>query len=53
MNLKKVVLFAVVGVIVFFILTQPAVAAHIVNSVLETLKEWAVAIITFVKGLFS
>ncbi|WP_168211534.1 hypothetical protein [Actinosynnema sp. ALI-1.44] len=53
MNLKKILLLAVVALLVFYLITQPTQSANAVQSVLGWLRDGAEAIITFVKSLFA
>lgn len=53
MNVKKVLLLAVVALLVFYLITQPTQSANAVHSVLGWLRDGADAIITFVKSLFA
>ncbi|TCO56547.1 hypothetical protein [Actinocrispum wychmicini] len=53
MNVKKIVLLAVVALLVFYLVTQPQQSANAVHSVLGWLKDGADAVITFVKSLFA
>ncbi|MBP2340949.1 hypothetical protein [Saccharothrix coeruleofusca] len=52
MNLKKILTFAGVGLLLFFLIAEPQQAALVVQNILNTLREAAEALITFVKQLF-
>ncbi|ALG15501.1 hypothetical protein AOZ06_43100 [Kibdelosporangium phytohabitans] len=52
-NLKKILLLAVVALLVFYLITQPTQSANAVQTVLGWLRDGAEAIITFVKSLFA
>ncbi|ACU34779.1 MULTISPECIES: hypothetical protein [Actinosynnema] len=52
MNLKKILTFAGVGLLLFFLIAEPTQAAQTVTNILNTLREAAEALITFVKQLF-
>lgn len=53
MNVKKIVLLAVVALLLFYLITQPTQSAEGVQTVLGWLRDGADAIITFVKSLFA
>lgn len=53
MNVKKIVLLAVVALLVFYLVTQPQQSANAVHNVLGWLRDGADAVITFVKSLFA
>ncbi|MBB5807771.1 hypothetical protein F4560_007539 [Saccharothrix ecbatanensis] len=52
MNLKKILTFAGVGLVLFFLIAEPEQAAGLVHNILDTLRTAAEALITFVKQLF-
>ncbi|MCP2259589.1 hypothetical protein LX15_003294 [Streptoalloteichus tenebrarius] len=52
MNLKKILTWAGIALLLFFLITQPTQSADLVNGILRTLKEAAEALITFVRSLF-
>jgi len=52
-NGKKAAILAGVALLVFFLVTQPVQVAGIVNGILDTLKDGAEALITFVRSVFS
>lgn len=51
--MKKAVLLSVVALLLFALLTDPAGLANGVQTVLGWLQDGAVAVITFVKSVFS
>ncbi|MFD9735097.1 hypothetical protein [Umezawaea endophytica] len=51
-NLKKILTFAGVGLVLFFLIAEPQQAAQLVQNILATLRGAAEALITFVKQLF-
>jgi hypothetical protein len=51
-NLKKILTFAGVGLVLFFLIAEPTQAAQLVQNILATLRGAAEALITFVKQLF-
>jgi hypothetical protein len=51
-NLKKILTFAGVGLVLFFLIAEPTQAAQLVQNILGTLRGAAEALITFVKQLF-
>ncbi|MBP2324148.1 preprotein translocase subunit YajC [Kibdelosporangium banguiense] len=53
MNVKKIVLLAVVALLLFYLITQPQQSANAVQGLLGALRDGAEAIITFVKSLFA
>lgn len=53
MNAKKAAILAGVALLVFFLVTQPVQSAGLVTSILDTLKDGADALITFVRSVFS
>jgi hypothetical protein len=52
-NAKKLVTFAVVAFLLFFLISQPHESAQAVDNVLTWLKNGAESIVTFVKDLFA
>ncbi|WP_199441587.1 hypothetical protein [Umezawaea beigongshangensis] len=52
-NLKKILTFAGVGLVLFFMIAEPANAAQLVQNILGTLRDAAEAIVTFAKNLFA
>ena len=50
---KKILVLAGVALLVFFLVTQPTQSAGIVNNILNTLKDAAEALITFVRSVFN
>ncbi|WP_169733954.1 hypothetical protein [Crossiella equi] len=53
MNLKKILIFAGVALVLFLLITQPTQAADGVTGILGTLRGAAESIITFVRSLFN
>jgi hypothetical protein len=52
-NVKKVLIISGAALIVFFLVTQPVQSAALVTSILNTLKDAAEAVITFVRSVFA
>lgn len=52
MNLKKLLTWVGVALLLFFLITEPNHSAGLVTNILNGLKVSAEAIITFVKTLF-
>ncbi|HSX03055.1 MAG TPA: hypothetical protein VLI05_07165 [Candidatus Saccharimonadia bacterium] len=52
MNLKKILIWAGVALVLFFLVSAPTQAAGLVHNVLGSLRTGAVALITFVQALF-
>lgn len=50
---KKLILLAVAGVALFYVITDPTGAARAVQTTLGWLKDGAIAVIAFVKGIFQ
>lgn len=53
MDGKKVAVLAVLALILFFVLTAPREAADAATTVGVSLKNGAIAIVTFLKNLFA
>ena len=53
MNAKKALIIAGAALLVFFLVTQPTQSAGIVTQILNTLKDAAEALITFVRTVFQ
>lgn len=51
-NLKKILTWIGVALLLFFLITQPSQSAGVVTGILNWLKVSAEAIITFVKQIF-
>jgi hypothetical protein len=51
-NLKKLLTWAAVALVLFFLISAPTQASHLVDSVLNMLKSAAEALVTFVRSLF-
>jgi len=52
-NLKKLLTWAAVALVLFFLISAPAQASALVTHVLDLLKNGATAIVTFVKTLVA
>jgi hypothetical protein len=52
MNLKKLLTWAAVALVLFFLISAPTQASHLVDSILTMLKNAAEALVTFVQSLF-
>jgi hypothetical protein len=50
---KKVIKWAVVGFVLFFVVARPTAAAHLVHSVGGGLSHMASGIVTFINSLFG
>lgn len=53
MNLKKIVTWAVVAILLYFLFTAPASASGAVHGILDSLQGAAEAVITFMQNLFQ
>jgi hypothetical protein len=51
-NLKKILIWAGVALVLFFLVSSPLQAANLVHDVLGSLRTGAEALITFVRNLF-
>jgi hypothetical protein len=51
-NLKKLLTWAGVALLLFLLITQPVGAAGMVTNILNSLRDAAEALITFVRSLF-
>jgi hypothetical protein len=52
-NAKKLITFAVVALVLFFVIAQPGNAAGLVTNILHFLRDSAESVITFVRNVFS
>lgn len=52
MNIKKILIWAVVAFLLFFLFSAPTQASDVVSGVLGSLQEAAEAVITFMQNLF-
>lgn len=52
MNLKKLLIWAAVALVLFFLISAPTQASGLVDSILTMLKNAAESIVTFVQSLF-
>ncbi|MBE9375709.1 hypothetical protein IQ251_14745 [Saccharopolyspora sp. HNM0983] len=53
MNMKKIVTWVVVAILLYFLFTSPASASNVVNGILNSLQGAAEAVITFMQNLFQ
>ncbi|GHH57155.1 hypothetical protein GCM10017774_76290 [Lentzea cavernae] len=51
-NLKKILTFAGIALLLFFLIAEPQQAAQLVQNILNSLRTAAEALITFVRQLF-
>jgi preprotein translocase subunit YajC len=51
-NLKKILTFAGIALLLFFLIAEPQQAAQLVTNILNSLRTAAEALITFVRQLF-
>jgi hypothetical protein len=51
-NLKKVLVWVGLALVVFFLISAPTQASSLVTNVLDMLKSAATALVTFVRSLF-
>jgi hypothetical protein len=52
-NLKKILTWAAVALVLFFLITSPTQASGLVTHILDLLKNAAAAIVSFVRTLFA
>ncbi|MBA8930027.1 hypothetical protein BC739_007260 [Kutzneria viridogrisea] len=52
MNLKKILIWAGLALVLFYVISQPNGAAGLVHNLLGSLRGGAEALITFVRNLF-
>ncbi|EHR50463.1 hypothetical protein SacmaDRAFT_2209 [Saccharomonospora marina XMU15] len=52
-GLKKVLIFGLVALVLFFLITRPTESAEAVRAALGWLQDGAEAIVTFVQSLFA
>jgi hypothetical protein len=52
MNLKKLLTWAAVALVLFFLISAPTAASGLVDTILKDLRTAAEAIVTFVQSLF-
>ncbi|HEX3650337.1 MAG TPA: hypothetical protein VHV49_18075 [Pseudonocardiaceae bacterium] len=52
MNLKKILTWAGIALVLFFLITAPTQASGLVTNILNLLKSGAESIVTFVQSLF-
>ncbi len=53
MDIKKIVILAGAGIILFYVITQPSQAGQAVQEILGWLRDGAEAIITFLRSVFA
>ena len=52
MNVKKILIWAVVAFLLYFLFAAPTQASAVVNGLLHNLQSAAEAVITFMQNLF-
>lgn len=52
MNIKKILTWAGIAFLLFFLISSPAQASDVVNGILDSLRQAAEAVITFMRNLF-
>ncbi|WP_170206326.1 hypothetical protein [Halopolyspora algeriensis] len=52
MNIKKILTWAGIAFLLFFLISAPAQASEVVNGILASLRQAAEAVITFMQNLF-
>jgi hypothetical protein len=53
MNVKKFVGLLLIAAVLFFVITQPNQASHLVGTIVDFLRNAAESVITFVTKVFS
>lgn len=53
MNLKKILIWAAVALVLFFLISSPTQASGLVTHILGMLQTGATAIVTFVRSLVA
>lgn len=53
MNVKKLLAFAGIALVLFFVIAQPGQAAGLVGNIIGFLRDSAESVITFVSNVFS
>lgn len=51
-NIKKILTWAGIAFLLFFLISAPAQASDVVNGILDSLRQAAEAVITFMRNLF-
>ncbi|RCW42812.1 hypothetical protein DFQ14_10868 [Halopolyspora algeriensis] len=51
-NIKKILTWAGIAFLLFFLISAPAQASEVVNGILASLRQAAEAVITFMQNLF-
>jgi hypothetical protein len=52
-NLKKLLIWGAIALVLFFLISAPQEASNLVSNVLNMLKGAATALVTFVRSLFA
>jgi hypothetical protein len=52
-NLKKLLILAGAGIILFYVITQPGQAGQAVQDILSWMRDGAEAVITFLRNVFN
>jgi hypothetical protein len=52
-NLKKLLTYAAIALVLFFLISSPTGASTFVTHILDLLKSGATAIVTFVKSVLA
>lgn len=53
MDVKKLATFAGIGLVLFFVITQPVSSANLVENIIGFLRDAAESVITFVSNVFN
>lgn len=53
MDVKKILIFVVVALVLFFLISSPTQSANVVKDILGGLRSGAEAVISFVQSLFA
>lgn len=53
MNIKKILTWAGIAFLLFFLISSPSQASEVVNGILASLQQAAEAVITFMRNLFQ
>ncbi|SDP83454.1 hypothetical protein SAMN04487905_11020 [Actinopolyspora xinjiangensis] len=51
-NIKKILTWAGIAFLLFFLISAPDQASEVVNGILDSLRQAAEAVITFMRNLF-
>ncbi|SDR19483.1 hypothetical protein SAMN04489718_4056 [Actinopolyspora saharensis] len=52
-NIKKILTWAGIAFLLFFLISAPSQASDVVNGILASLQQAAEAVITFMRNLFE